>query len=274
MTTTYKGSIVHDNGGIIYPVPFPSIVNFSPPDLSVPDSSKCYDIGTKYEFNGKTYFYAYCTAAVQPRMAAQTSYHQATQQAVIAANALIYATSIVITTASGDGVASDGVFAANALKGGHVVVFVAGSGGDADDFCRGIISSTAVAAAGEVTLELDAPIPHALVHDTSVAETIASPYAYVTLSTAISHSKVGVPACYAAATNYVWLQTWGPCWVAPQSGCGIAQDMGVMFRHDGSLEPTSATISAYISSQYAGWTMFQAAAGTQGAPFVYLQIAK
>jgi len=273
MTSKIIQNIVLKNGGTIWLPPNPDRVNASIPDLSLPDSSQQYDVGTAYTYNGKAYYYSYATAIVKPRQLAETSYHQATAQAVIAANADIYATSIVITTASGDGVASDGVFAKDALKGGHVVVFVAGSGGDDDDFARGIISSTAVAAAGEVTLELDGPIPHALVHDTSVAEAIASPWAYIRLGADVARTKVGVPTCYAAAAKWVWVQTWGPTWIAPQSTVGVAGLVGIVARHDGSIEPADSTVSAYISNQHLGYTMFPSSTSTQAAPFVYLQIA-
>jgi len=247
--------------------------NMATPDLSKPDTTQQYDIGTAYVYNGKAYYYSYATAIVKSRQLAETSYHQATAQAAITTAADIYATSIKITTASGDGVASDGKFALNALKGGHVVVFVAGSGGDDDDFVRGIVSSTAVTTAGEMTIELDAPIPHALVATTSVAETIASPYAYIRLGASVARTKVGVPACYAAATNYVWVQTWGPTWIAPQSTVGVAGLVGIVARHDGSLEPADSTVSSLISNQHIGYTMFPSSTSTQAAPFVYLQIA-
>uniref|UniRef100_A0A6M3J548 Uncharacterized protein n=1 Tax=viral metagenome TaxID=1070528 RepID=A0A6M3J548_9ZZZZ len=271
--TIQKQSLVLDNGGSIWLPPNPNLVNLSIPDLSKPDTSQLYDIGTAYLYNGKCYYYSYSTAIVKSRQLAETSYHQATAQAVIAANADIYATEIVITTASGDGIASDGVFAKDALKGGHVVVFVAGSGGDDDDFTAGIISSSAVVAAGEMTIKLDTPIPHALVHDTSVAEAIASPYAYIRLGADVARTKVGVPTCYAAAARWVWVQTWGPTWVAPQSTVGVAGLVGIVARHDGSLEPADSTVSSLISNQHLGYTMFPTSTSTQAAPFVYLQIA-
>ena len=262
-----------ENGGTIWLPPSPTYNNVGIPDLSKPNTKQLYDVGCAYTYNGKAYYYAYVISAVKSRQLAETAYHQATAQAVIAANADIYATSIVITTASGDGIASDGVFALNALKGGHVVVFVAGSGGDDDDFTAGILSSTAVAAAGEVTLTLDTPIPHALVHDTSVAEAIASPYAYIRLGADVARTKVGVPTCYAAAAKWVWVQTWGPTWIAPQSTVGVAGLIGIVARHDGSLEPADSTVSSLISNQHVGYTMFPSSTSTQGAPFVYLQIA-
>lgn len=273
MTVAQKQSFVLDNGGSIWLPPNPDKVNLTIPNLSLPDTSQQYDIGTAYLYNGKCYYYSYTTAIVKQRQLAETSYHQATAQAVIAANADIYATQIVLTTASGDGIASDGVFAKDALKGGHVVVFVAGSGGDDDDFTRGIIGNAALAAAGELTIDLDGPIPHALVHDTSVAEAIASPYAYIRLGADVARTKVGAPACYAAAAKWVWVQTWGPCWIAPQSTVGVAGLVGIVARHDGSLEPADSTVSSLISNQHLGYTMFPSSTSTQAAPFVYLQIA-
>lgn len=271
--TIQKQSLVLDNGGTIWLSPNPSYVNLSIPDLSKPDSSQLYDIGTAYVFNGKCYYYAYCTAAVKSRVAAECSYDQTLSYRACPTTTAIYGTEIYVTTVSPDGPNSDGTFAVDYMKGGDLTVFAHGSTVTDDDFSRGIIASSAVATAGSMKLTLDAPIPHEVTAATSIIEANASQYAGIKTGASVNYPKVGLPACVAAATQWVWVQTWGKCWIAPQSNVGVAGAIGIVFRHDGSLEKTDQTVSATISSQYAGYCVTGLAAGTQSAPIVYLQIA-
>ena len=260
------------NSGTITLVPSPNFTSLEIPDLDRPDSTQKYDIGTKFEFNGKVYFYGYTTSIVTSRKGALVSYPQAMAQRVTA-DADLYATSIVVTTVSPDGPSADGTFPVDYLKGGHVVVF-AESGG-ATDFTRGIISNTVVAVAGVMTIGLDSPLPVELVTGTSVTEAIASPFASVCNNLgSLSQPACGVPTCYSAASKWIWLQTWGPCWLAGQTTLGVDGALLASFRADGALDIESA-VTANNTTQPAGYVMFNGStSGSQGAPFVYLQIAR
>lgn len=267
-------NIILENGATIWLPPSPTYPNVAIPDLSKPNGNQLYDVGTAYLHNGKCYYYAYCTAAVKSRMAAECSYDQTLSLRACPTSTAIYGTEIYVTTVSPDGPSDDGTFAKDYMKGGHVTVFVEGSGTpDDDDFSRGIIGSSVVTSPGSMKLTLDAPIPHATVQGTTIIEATASPYAAIKTGARVSYPKVGLPACVAAATQWVWVQTWGICWIAPQTGVGVAGDIGVVFRHDGSLEPALTTVTEYISNQLAGYAVTGLVAETQSAPFIFLQIA-
>ena len=261
------------NGGALFLLPEPTYPTLRIPDLSAPDSSQEYDIGTAYMFNGKAYYYAYTSAAANSRQGACTAYKQEVSQQLLGADAAIYAESITLTVAATDGIAANGAIAKDYLKGGSVVVFPSGSGGSSYDFTRGIVSNAAVATSGgTMVVELDGGIPYALTAATSVAEAGASPWRAILNSTAAWMPKVGVPTCYAAAGKYVWVQTWGLCWVAPQTGIGTAGYHHAIFKHDGSVEKIT-TVDLNHSDQYAGWSSSWGAAGAQAAPFIFLMIA-
>ena len=256
------------NGGSIYLPPNPNFLNLSIPDLSVPDTVQLYDIGTAYVYNGKAYYYAYVTAAVEGGTAAAKSYKQEVSYQLIGATAAIYATSITITVGATDGIAAGGVVAKDYLKGGSVQVFT----GTTTQFTRGIIGNAAVAAnGGTCVIDLDGPIPAALT-TSMYAEATSSPWAAVMDSTAAWMTKVGVATCYSAASKWVWLQTWGQCWVTPQYSIGTAGYHHAIFKHDGSVEKIT-TVDLNHSDQYAGWSFSFGAGGAQAAPFVFLMIA-
>jgi hypothetical protein len=269
------------NGGIVTLVPYPNFPNVSIPDLSIPDTIQQYDIGTKFEYNGKVYFYAKAAGTVVPNMGAKVKNEQDTQQRAIQAIAAQYATSITVTTVSPDGPSYNGSFAKDYLKGGHVVVFPAV--GMTYTFCRGIVGNDVLAAAGTLKLYLDAPIPVALT-TSGAAEINASPWAAVVPNTATHVTDnltacCGVPTLRTTTGTWLWVQTWGPCWVSPHSGVGAAaSDLAAFFVGDGSLgqghESTGISYTIGEIGQHAGWVMSEGHGGGQAAPFVYLQIAR
>jgi hypothetical protein len=273
--------VICENGGELHFVPNPNFINMAIPDISKPDTVQQYDIGTKWDFNGKTYHYAYAGGTVTPNMGAKIKNEQDTQQRAIQANAAQYATEITITTVSPDGPSYDGTFAKNYLKGGHVVVFPAA--GMVYTFCRGIMGNDVLAAAGTLKLYLDAPIPYAIT-TSGHAEVMASPWANVVPNTSTHVTDnltacCGIPAVRATVGQWLWVQTWGPVWNSPHAGVGAAaSDMGVYMLGDGSFgEGYESTGIAHVIGeigQYAGWVMSTGYGGGQAAPFVYLQIAK
>ncbi len=272
MGTVINHDLRSVNGGTIYLVPQPDFANLHLPDLSIPDSTQAYDVGTKYEFNNKVYFYAYASGAVYSRMAAKITNDQDIMYRACPTTSVIYATEIYATTVSPDGPSGDGTFVKDYMKGGHVAVFV--GSGDNDDFSRGIIASTAVTSAGTIKLTLDAPVPHEVTAATAIIEAMASQYADVTYNGHVEYPAVGVPSCSSAGSQWVWVQTWGACWIAPASSVGVGGATGLVFRQDGSLDIAYATVSDNVSSQHAGYCLSGLLAGTQSAPLIYLQIAR
>jgi len=258
-----------ENGGTIWLPPSPTYPNTAIPDLSKPDAAQQYDIGCAYTMNGKAFYYAYASGACTGSKLVCKTYKQEVSYQSIGADAAIYATSIVLTVGSSDGIAAGGVVAKDYLKGGQVVVFTADGN---TYFTRGIVSNTAVAAGGgTTTVELDAPIPAALTTSDN-AEASANPWRDVFDSTAAWMTKLGIPTCYTAGSQYLWVQTWGLSWVAPQSTLGTAGYHQAVSRHDGSVQHPD-TVDLNISDQIVGYTVSWGAGGTQAAPFLFLQIA-
>ena len=270
--TRYELSSI--NSGKITLVPYPDFPNVAVPDLSKPDSSQMYDIGTEYEYNGKAYFYGYAKEAVAPNIGAKVYNSQDIAQVAIAVAAAQYATRIALTAGATDGLAHGGVFALDYLKGGHVVVFPAA--GAAYFFTRGIIGSSVLAATGTIYLDLDAPIPEALT-TSGYAEAMASPWKNVVQTTTYLNEQLaaccGVPTCQIPITKYGWFQTWGPCWISPAATLGAgANNRGAWLQGDGSLTDQDASLANL--GQLGGWVMSNDKAGGQAAPFVYLMIAR
>jgi hypothetical protein len=272
-----KGPIVHENGGIIFPVADPVIINEGFPDFSKPDDVQNYDIGTGLVYNGCAYFYGKAAGTVGPNMAVKPYGHQAVAFRSIQAVAAQYATSIyVTTTANDDDGSGSGIIVANALKGGKCVVYPAA--GATYCFTRGITGNSALAAFGTLRLDLDTPIPFALTTGDS-AEAMASPWAKVVLGTGCVISQqvqtgCGIPVVRATTGQWLWIQTWGLCWCSPAATLGNADNnqRGAWFQADGSLCSEDNNADAVVG-QYAGWVASQDYQGGQGAPFVYLTIA-
>lgn len=268
MGNKFQQPLVLENGGTLWLPPNVDFLTTAIPDFSAPDASQRYDIGTAYTYNGKAFYYAYVTAAVEGSMAAAKTYKQEVSYQLIGAEAAIGDESITITVGATDGIAAGGVVAKDYLKGGSVQVFT----GTTTQFTRGILSNTAVAGGGGTSvIELDGGIPAALT-TAMYAEATSSPWAAVMDTTSAWQAKVGLATCYAAATKWVWLQTWGQCWVSPQSSLGTAGYHHAIFKHDGSVEKPT-TVDLNHSDQYAGWVFSHGAGGVQSAPFMFLQIA-
>ena len=101
---------------------------------------------------------------------------------------------------------------------------------------------------------------------------MASPYKHLTLVATAGLPVVGMPTVLADEGEYLWIQTWGVFWASLQAGCGVAGNVGVVFRHDGSLSEALSAVSSTITNQYAGFVLAESTTQTQGAPFMMLQI--
>jgi hypothetical protein len=249
-------------------------------DLSSPTA--VYPIGWRYQLNNRVFHYARAGGALTPNMGAMVKNPQEVSQHVLGAAAKKGDTSIVITLDATDGPTYNGLLPKDYLAGGYVVVFQNLAGAPA--FVRGINSNTAIITAGGLTtIKLDAPIDRDL-NITDVAEAMASMYACVCAhadTKLVSNlcTTVGIPACKAASGEYLFLQTWGPCWNSPHGDVGrdIAQDRAAYLVGDGSFgegkeHPTGALELVGLISQYAGDVLANAKGGGQGAPFVMLRL--
>ncbi len=259
--------------------------NVALPDLSVADDVQKYPLGTKYVNGDQVYRYAKAGGTLRTDEAAGFAQIQAVFYCSVQAAADQYASELAVTVAVTDGHASNGAIAADELAGGYILLFDASSTGGAPQVLQ-IVSNTAVlvSVGGTMTIKVDGKIKVALT-TSDHAEIMASPYSYVkngVYSENYQDMKVGVPVVIATSGQFLWLQTWGPCFLSPQDGDVGANTGGsaasnnheVIFRHDGTIDQivyNDVTISA--KAQRAGVVMARGSGGAQGAPFFWLMIA-
>jgi len=240
-----------------------------------PTTVQHFPIGTIYRKDERAFRYAYAGGAVDSDQGCQPYYQQEVAYATVAKSCVKGTSEIVIDVAATDGIAAGGAIAKNYLAGGSMIIFTHGTG----SFNRRILANSAVATGGgEMTVKLDYGVGAALTVDVSHAECMASVYMDVRTAASDVKAVVGVPvADHAAGSVYLWVQTWGPIWIAPQGAVGNSTNVGqCVFRHDGSLDIADLVANDALGNhecQSAGWVMKHAKAGTQGAPFMFLQIA-
>ncbi len=151
--------------------------------------------------------------------------------------------------------------ATDELRGGY---FVSWPAADKDQF-RGVIGNDSSDANAAIKVYLDGPLTVALTTSTG-CELYENPWANVIEASNAALGKGGVPAVYVSAANkYFWVQTRGPCFVAPQSTMVNNEGVGAMFRHDGSLEAVATALGATVpdtdGTQYAGYRMIGSYSG-------------
>lgn len=200
-------------------------------------------------------------------LACKNDLSQGVANSAVAAVAAAGATAVILTTSATSGALGTGAIAEDEFKGGDIVLFTTGS--DIPQR-RGITGNTARVATGSlpVTFTLDSPLTTAL-GTSDTGEAMQSPWSHVVQDTEISHPVVGVPTVVASSGQYLLLQVTGMTFVSPQAGVGVAGAVACYWRHDGSVD-IYANIGTYVTSRLAGYVLSEAAAHTQGAPFLML----
>lgn len=223
-------------------------------------------------WDGCVYKYSYGVTTMVEDVLAWQSYSQHIDYgATVAATTVVGATSFKVDISAAMGKADDGVIAKDELVGGRVIVY-------SDTIAtiqRGIVGNDA-AATSEMMLYVDAPIDRVLTVDASFVEAICNPWRFVSTGNSGGlRAMVGLPnVVTAAAAKWLWLQTWGPVWAAPQSTLAdAAHDLEVVARHDGSVQAHEYGTAYATLQQHVGFVLSHAAAGTQGAPFWMMQIS-
>jgi hypothetical protein len=235
------------------------------------DTIQRHRFGTRYLMcDGRVFKYGKAGATWNPDMGAHTYVGQHVAYTTVAKSTAVGAVQLKIDVAATDGAAAGGLISENELLNGHLLLFPHSS----NTMLRRIEGNAAVATGGgEMLLEVDWPLNIATVVDVTHAEAMVNEYADVRNLTSGLRAVVGIPAVPATAGTFGFLQTWGPCWVAPQAEVGdAAHDIQCVFRHDGSIDEHDYSDANVAKQQHAGWVMSHATAGTQGAPFVFLQI--
>ena len=89
-------------------------------------------------------------------------------------------------------------------------------------------------------------------------------------------SHAGIPGTKATSGEYFWVQTWGPCWIAPGGGSSGGVGVGVnqrtvAFVGDGTINAVSDLTLQGSGYQVAGFIIENNSDGT-GPPLIMLQI--
>lgn len=266
--------VVVQRGPIFGPASMPQDKVSTAYDLGIYaiDTVQRFRFGTRYlTDDGRVFKFGKAGGTLNPDLGCHSYVAQHVAYATVAASTAVGVIDFKIDVAASDGAAASGVIAVDELQGGYVIIFPHSS----NSMHRYIEGNTVVASGGgEMTLTVDAPLNIATVVDVTHAECMASPYSDVRNLTTGLRSVIGIPTVPATASTYTWLQTWGPCWVAPQGEVGdAAHDAQVVFRHDGSIDEHDYSDAYVTKQQHAGFIMSHATAGTQGAPFIFLQIS-
>jgi len=233
------------------------------------DDTQRFPIGMRYRPGDKSFVYACAGATLNPDVGAEIYDYQHVGYTTIAANSVVGANEFIIDVSAAMGAAESGVIAEDELFGGQIVLMHAAG----KIYTRDIVKNTAVAT-GEMTVTTDHGLGVALTEDTDHAECMASPYLDVRAGASSSKSICGLPEAIATVGQYVWLQTWGPRWIAPQAAVGTSNnDRQVVFRHDGSVDQHDYSDANVAMGQHAGWNMANGIGGGQGAAFIFLQIS-
>lgn len=168
------------------------------------------------------------------------------------------------------------------FKGGFCVVH---TGTDYESQFRGITGNTVADGDGYTTITVDAVWTKAIETGYGV-EIMANPWGSVRNASAGGgsgntpneySSVAGIPMLTTdAADMYLWLQTWGPCWVNPHGTAGTtptADRRGLVFDREGSISAIDESVSSDVAQQYAGFIITrESVAGGSAVPLVFLQI--
>ena len=185
------------------------------------------------------------------------------------------ATSREITIDAGD----SGDHVADEFKGGYIIIH---THTDVHTMSRGIIGNTASDGDGYITFYVDAP----WIKDIEVAygvEVCPNPYASVQVHQAAhsggdTYSSVAGMALVktTVANQYLWIQTWGPCFINPTGATGnnvVANRRQVRFNYEGIITGTDGVTATTSILQNAGFMITREDAGGTGPPLVMLQIS-
>lgn len=231
-----------------------------------------FAVGAALAVDERVFHYSRAVAAlVNPctyRLCVSTDQILALNDMLAPAISAVNSTTISVTI----GAFQAGVVAANELAGGWAEMWPAAGG----FMFRRIIANTVVAA-GVVTLTLDRPIDIAI----AIGDLITihpNVYRRVDNTTAAGlnpfAAAIGVPPVPVAINRYFWLQTWGPCFIAPTGAwpLSVANDYDVYFH---SADGTTASFNveyaagANIGVQRVGHVM---GSGAYGSGAVFLEL--
>jgi len=177
-----------------------------------------------------------------------------------------------------DGAAHDGAIGLDELRGGYCLLTPNAANHTMHRMIKG--NTAVVAPGGAMTITLDRPTDYIL-ELVSHVECMANPFLLLQqggLGNLVRQPIMGMPMVGATVNQFLWYQTWGPTWVAPQGTVGVgAHNVQVVFRNDGSIQRHDPADAMAMYQQHAGFVMTIPSinAGVpagQALPFIFLQI--
>ncbi len=232
-----------------------------------------YPIGLAYPISDpldlRRFHYGKAANTQIPDVGSHISVTQHVSWAVVA-DTPVGSRTVVVTVGAGDGAAHDGAIALNELAGGYCVLtpHVANH-----TMHRMIKANTAVVApGGAMTITLDRPTDYIL-ELVSHVECMANPFLLLAQGNYPRQPVMGMPMVGATVNQFLWYQTWGPRWGAPQATVGVGDhNVEVVFRHDGSLQRHDPADGLAQYQQHAGFVLTIPNGAGQAAPFIFLEI--
>ena len=217
--------------------------------------------------DGRVFRYAKSTSEIKNDWGAKFMDDEFSGYSTISVANAVGDKSISVTAVAHDEVAED------ELAGGYVIIFHTGGGGYTQ--FRGIVGNPAAADGATFTLYLDGPIDHATIAASTGVEVFNNPYAYIGQTAGAARSFAGKAALHIiAASMYFWVQTWGPCWIAPSTTDGSwgtdTYHRAAYWRVDGGIQidVDLASMDADNTTQYAGFLIGE---GYSSGPLLMLQ---
>ena len=278
--TGYGGSAV--KGSILYSTLGKRMGGSAGQKIYEAGTTQYYDIGSRLVSpDGRVFRYAKAGGTLVTSYGCENALQTAVTRTYLTVAAAAGATSVTFTVAATDGTCAlggngDGSITVNALVGGYITIEKVIGNVD-NTQTRMITGNTAVAAGGgTMTVTFDDPLAVAVAASAEYATCIFSPYYNVQSSTYGNAQTVGVPCMIAGTGQYLWIQTWGPCWVTTQPRVNTElYDGQVVFRHDGTVDVPQYDDGTVKWAQHAGFVLSNARGGghSTGGAFIMLQIS-
>jgi hypothetical protein len=253
-----------------------------PDNIFACDTTQKYPLGTKFVSGLRTYYYCKANGecdsewgAYKPKKT-NTCAVAPTQSTTVdpitgLAAGVVGSFEVSVTIDAEIGTLTTGVLAKDELAGGFIVI---GNGSAQHPQMCQIVSHPALAAAGTLTLRLDMKLGTAVTAATTTLELMESPFYDVKADGSGGDyvTFIGIPACHASDGEWLWVQTWGPCWITSNSNtCNSARDRTIIFVGNGSVV-SSDDVTLESGFQIAGVALDMSGSAESNAPFVLLQI--
>jgi hypothetical protein len=253
------------------------------------DTYQKYPVGTILRRGFKTFVYCYAGGDVHTEVMAYKSKKTnacavAPTQATAAAQAAAYdgetlaagavgSRYVTVTIDSTIGHLATGQLWANELAGGEIVI---GNGSAQHPQRRTVVSHPALAAAGSLTVKLDAPLARAVTAATTTIENMESPFTYMKADNSGGEyvSYLGVATEEAVSGEWFWLQTYGPAWITSDGNtCDSAMDRMIAVVGNGSVV-SSNDVTVESGCQLVGYALDTSSSGASNAPMVFLTLMR